>query len=249
MLKTFSMTDVGMKRQLNQDYVFTSETPIGNLPNLFIVADGMGGHNAGDYASKYTTKIIVTEIGKSTETNPIKIIRSAIEEANKEILLKSQEIEELKGMGTTVVAATIIDGYLYVANVGDSRLYVIDKEIHQITRDHSLVEEMIRLGEIDRESARTHPDKNIITRAIGVVEEVKVDFFDLKLKPGDSILMCSDGLTNMIEDEEIRMVLNGQRDVVEKTEELIKTANRNGGKDNIAVIIIEPFADEEDYLA
>ena len=244
MLKTFSMTDVGMKRQLNQDYVFTSEAAVGNLPNLFIVADGMGGHNAGDYASKYTTRIIVDEITKCKETNPIKIIRGAIEVANREIRGKSTKDEEFKGMGTTVVVATIIDNYLYVANVGDSRLYVIDHDINQITRDHSLVEEMARMGEIDREAARNHPDKNIITRAVGAADEVKIDFFDMKLKAGDIILMCSDGLTNMIEDEEIRMILNGQRDVVEKAEELVRAANQNGGRDNIAVIIIEPFAEE-----
>jgi protein phosphatase len=187
----------------------------------------------------------VDEIENCKEMNPIKIIRKAIESANAEIREKSEELEEFKGMGTTVVVATIMEGCLYVANVGDSRLYVIDEEINQITRDHSLVEEMIRMGEIDRESARNHPDKNIITRAVGACEEVKIDFFDLKLKAGDIILMCSDGLTNMIEDEDIRMILVGQRDVVEKAEELVKTANRNGGKDNIAVIIIEPFGDEE----
>ncbi len=244
MLKTFSMTDVGMKRQLNQDYVFTSETAVGNLPNLFIVADGMGGHNAGDYASKYTTQIIVDEITRSTETNPIKIIRGAIEVANREIREKSTEGEAFKGMGTTVVVATIIDRYLYVANVGDSRLYVLDEDINQITRDHSLVEEMVRMGEIDREAARNHPDKNIITRAVGAADEVKIDFFDMKLKPGDIILMCTDGLTNMIEDEEIRMILNGQRDLVETAEELIRTANNNGGRDNIAVVLVEPFSEE-----
>lgn len=244
MLKTFSMTDVGRKRQLNQDYVFTSETPLGNLPNLFVVADGMGGHNAGDYASKNTTEIIVEEIVRCTEKNPIKIIRSAIDEANDRIRRKSEELEEFKGMGTTVVVATIIDNYLYVANVGDSRLYVVNEEIIQITRDHSLVEEMVQMGELDRQTARTHPDKNIITRAVGASLEVKIDFFDMKLKMGDIVLMCTDGLTNMIEDEEIRMIMNGQRDVVEKAEELVKVANRNGGKDNIAVIIIEPFANE-----
>ncbi len=245
MLKTFSMTDVGLRRKLNQDYVFTSETPVGKLPNLFIVADGMGGHNAGDYASRNTTQIIVDEIQQCEESNPIKSIRAAIEVANNRIREKSLETEAYEGMGTTVVVATIIDNYLYVANVGDSRLYLIDESINQITRDHSLVEEMVQMGKIDRDSARTHPDKNIITRAVGASEEVKIDFFDIKLKVGDLILMCSDGLSNMIEDEEIRMILNGQRDVVEKAEELIKTANKNGGRDNIAVIIIEPFADED----
>lgn len=244
MLKTFSITDIGKKRKLNQDYVYTSEMPIGNLPNVFIVADGMGGHNAGDYASKYTVETIVKEIERSFEKNPVRILEKAIEEANSHILEKASEDESLSGMGTTVVAATCLGKYLKVANVGDSRLYIINEEITQITRDHSLVEEMVRMGGIDRETARNHPDKNIITRAVGVKESVEADFFDVELKPGDIVLMCTDGLTNMLEDEEIRMILNGQRDIVEKAQELVKAANNNGGKDNISVILIEPFADE-----
>ena len=134
---------------------------------------------------------------------------------------------------------------LHVANVGDSRLYLINHEaIRQITRDHSLVEEMVRLGEMDKADAKDHPDKNIITRAVGVVPELSVDFFEVELKPGDIVLMCSDGLTNMIEDEEIKKIVLGQRDIVEKAEKLIDTANENGGKDNITVVLIEPFSDE-----
>lgn len=243
MLKTFSITDIGKKRKLNQDYVYTSEQPVGNLPNVFIVADGMGGHNAGDYASKYTVETIVQEIKNSTEENPEKILGRAIEAANEQIIKLSKENASLEGMGTTVVAASCMDRYLRVANVGDSRLYVVGEKIIQITRDHSLVEEMVRMGGIDRETARNHPDKNIITRAIGATETVEVDFFDVELKPGDIVLMCSDGLTNMLEDEEIRMILNGQRDIVEKAEELVKAANNNGGRDNIAVVLIEPFAE------
>ena len=110
--------------------------------------------------------------------------------------------------------------------------------------DHSLVEEMVRLGEVRKEDAKDHPDKNIITRAVGVLPEVTADFFEISLKPGDEILMCSDGLTNMIEDDEIRHSVLGQRDIVEKAEKLIETANRNGGKDNITVVLIEPFSDE-----
>lgn len=245
MLKTFSMTDIGKRRQLNQDYVFTSENPIGNLPNLFLVADGMGGHNAGDYASRYTVELIVKEIGLSYEKNPVRIMKKAIEQANAHIRAKSLETEELSGMGTTLVAAACIGGRLQVANVGDSRLYLIHQQnITQITRDHSLVEEMVRMGGIDRESARNHPDKNIITRAIGAQDTVEIDFFSEELKPGDMILMCTDGLTNMLEDEEIRMILGGQRDIVEMAERLIEAANKNGGKDNIAVVLIEPFAQE-----
>ncbi len=245
MLKTFSITDIGKKRKLNQDYVFTSEIPVGHLPNLFLVADGMGGHNAGDYASRYTIETIVEDIGSSSNDSPVIVLEKAIQSANRLIRQKSFEDEDLSGMGTTVVAATIDDDRLCVANVGDSRLYVINnREIKQITRDHSLVEEMVRMGGLQREQARSHPDKNIITRAIGAQDEVEIDFFQMTLSKDDIILMCSDGLTNMIDDEEIRMILQGQRDIVEKAETLVNAANNNGGKDNIAVILVEPFADE-----
>lgn len=243
MFKTFSLTDIGRKRKVNQDYVYTSEQPIGNLPNIFIVADGMGGHNAGDYASKVTVETIVEEVASCFEKNPIMIMGKAIEAANEAIYKKSHESSEFEGMGTTVVAAVFIGGYLQVANVGDSRLYIInDKEIRQITRDHSLVEEMVRMGGIPRTEARNHPDKNIITRAVGVNEAVEADFFTVELTEGDTVLMCTDGLTNMLEDEEIRMTISGGRDIVEKAQALVKTANENGGRDNISVIIIEPFA-------
>ena len=246
MLKTFSITDIGKRRKLNQDYVFASEKPLGNLPNLFVVADGMGGHNAGDYASKYAVETIKEEVAGSFEKSPVKILGKAIDAANSHIRQKAMEKEELRGMGTTVVAATCLkEKYLEVANVGDSRLYVVnDSKIEQITRDHSLVEEMIRRGGIDRKSARNHPDKNIITRAIGAEDAVTADFFHVELKPGDIVLMCSDGLTNMLEDEEIHMILSSQEGVETKAEELVKAANGNGGRDNIAVILIEPFADE-----
>ena len=133
----------------------------------------------------------------------------------------------------------------WLANVGDSRLYVINQErITQITRDHSLVEEMVRLGEMDKEDAKVHPDKNIITRAIGVLPEVSADFFETVLVPGDTVLLCSDGLTNMVDDTDIKRIVLGQRDIVEKTQRLIDAANENGGKDNITVVLIEPFSDE-----
>ncbi len=239
MLKTFSKTDIGRKRKINQDNVYTCEVPLGNLPNLFIVCDGMGGHKAGDFASAYAVKAIEREVMICEEKEPVRIIREAIECANAEIYEKARTDEHLRGMGTTVVVATIVDHTLLVANVGDSRLYVIGDEIEQITKDHSLVEEMVRIGGIDRSEAREHPDKNIITRALGVSESVDVDFFEVELKEGDIILMCTDGLTNMVEDEDIRMVAKAQRDVVQIVEELIKVANHNGGSDNIGVVIIE----------
>lgn len=245
MIKTFSITDIGKKRKLNQDYVYTSEMPVGPLPNLFLVADGMGGHNAGDYASKCAIETIVSEVEQSQGNGPIAVLEKAIHVANDVVRAKAEGDEALKGMGTTVVAATIEDDRLCVANVGDSRLYIINnREIRQITRDHSLVEEMVRMGGIKREQARSHPDKNIITRAIGAQADLDVDFFKVRLEKDDVILMCSDGLTNMIEDEEIRMILRGQRDLVEKAESLVNAANNNGGKDNIAVVLIDPSADE-----
>ena len=242
MLKTFSITDIGRKRNINQDYIYTSEEPVGNLPNVFIVADGMGGHNAGDYASKVTVETMLAEMQSSFEKNPTLIFRRAIEEANEVIRRRAGEDKNLEGMGTTVVVASCMGRFLQVANVGDSRLYVVNREIRQITRDHSLVEEMIRMGGLDRADARNHPDKNIITRAVGAEDHVEPDFFTVELREGDTVLMCSDGLTNMLEDEEIRMIISGARDLVEKAERLVEAANANGGRDNISVILIEPCA-------
>ncbi len=132
-----------------------------------------------------------------------------------------------------------------MANVGDSRLYVIGEKIQQITRDHSLVQEMVRMGELDPEQARKHPKKNIITRALGAEKTVDIDFFDLKLEPGDVVLMCSDGLSNMVEDSQLREIISDtSTDLDEKGRILIREANRNGGKDNIAIVLVEPFTDE-----
>ena len=244
MIKTFSITDIGKKRKLNQDYVYTSETPVGPLPNLFLVADGMGGHKAGDYASRCAIETVVDYIGRTGDVEPVGILEAAVARANEMVRYKASSDEAYNGMGTTLVAATIEGNRMRVANVGDSRLYVVgSRKINQITRDHSYVEEMVRMGEIRRDQARSHPDKNIITRAVGAEENIAVDFFDVTLQPGDIVLMCSDGLTNMIEDEEIRMILQGKRDLVEKAESLVNAANNNGGKDNIAVVLIDPFGE------
>ena len=243
-MKTFSITDVGMVRQVNQDYVYTTDNPIGPLPNLFVVADGMGGHKAGDYASKYTVEVMKRELAQSEEKDVEKALVSAIEKANREIIKKASEDEHLKGMGTTVVAATIVDHMMYFANVGDSRLYLFNQGITQLTKDHSLVEEMVRLGGIKPEEAKHHPDKNIITRAIGAKNNVDVDFYEHRLKRGDIILMCTDGLSNMVEDEELFHIVQGARDIVEAGQNLVNAAKENGGTDNIGIVLIEPFADE-----
>lgn len=245
-MSSYSATDVGRRRNINQDCVFASDDPVGNLPNLYIVADGMGGHNAGDFASRYTVGAIREYITESGERNPIKLIDGAVQLANKGLIKEASEHAELYGMGTTVVVTTIIDGYAYTANVGDSRLYLFDEEgeLRQITTDHSLVEEMVLLGEITEEEARVHPDRNIITRAVGVTEDVDPDFFDYRVSPGSLILMCSDGLTTMVEDKTIRDILSKPESLEDLAGELILTANENGGKDNIAVILVRPDEDE-----
>lgn len=244
MIKSFSVTDIGKKRKLNQDFVFASDEPVGNLPNVYIVADGMGGHNAGDYASKCTVETVVREIRGCFEKSPIRILSKAIRVANDQIRMRAREDSSLYGMGTTIVVAACLGKYLQVANVGDSRLYIVGDKIRQITRDHSLVEEMVRMGGLGREEARNHPDKNIITRAIGARDTIEIDFFHEELKSGEIVLMCSDGLTNMLEDEEIEGILKGQGTMEERADRLVEAANQNGGKDNITVIVIDAFARE-----
>ncbi|MCI8483024.1 MAG: Stp1/IreP family PP2C-type Ser/Thr phosphatase [Lachnospiraceae bacterium] len=243
-MKTVSRTDTGRRREMNQDYVYTSETPVGNLPNLFILADGMGGHNAGDYASRYTVEMIVDFVRNSSGTSPITIIREAIQQANQAVMEKAQTDIDLEGMGTTVVVATVQGQELCVANVGDSRLYLAGQDFRQITKDHSYVQEMVRRGEISKEVARIHPDRNIITRAVGGWKEIEVDFFELDLKEGDRILICSDGLTDMLEDQEIFEIIQEQQDMTEALDLLIERANEYGGNDNITIILTEPFSGE-----
>ena len=238
-MNIFSATDIGQKRKMNQDYIFTSGDAVGNLPNLFVVADGMGGHNAGDFASRYGVSVMVETVRRDRNFNPVKIMRNGMEAANREVFLQSRQDASMAGMGTTMVACTVVGEYVYVANVGDSRLYVAGDHLIQITQDHSLIAEMVRLGELTPEEGRHHPDRNIITRAIGTADEVRIDFFDMKLESGNQILMCSDGLTNMVEDSRIFEILRGREtDDVART--LVDEANYNGGRDNIAVIVVEP---------
>lgn len=239
---SFAQTDIGRKRQLNQDYVFATDEKTGKLNNLYIVADGMGGHNAGDYASRYTVETIVREVKGSVESKTFRIMGKSIRIANELIRERAKEDSHLFGMGTTVVVSTIEDHQLQIANVGDSRLYVITPtEIRQITRDHSLVEEMVRMGGMAPETARNHPDKNIITRAIGARDSVEVDFFTEELHNGDLVLMCSDGLSNMLTDEELFKICRLDLTLEKKAKKLIDAANENGGKDNIAVLLIDDF--------
>ncbi len=240
-MKAYGMTDIGKKRVVNQDNIYVSTKPVGNLPNLFVVADGMGGHKAGDYASRYATDAVVESISANSETDIKKIITKAVEDANSLVFKKTAEIEDFRGMGTTLVIAAISGDELTVANVGDSRLYLIEgSSIKQLTQDHSLVAEMVRMGQIDEQEARRRPDKNIITRAIGISEVIHADFFKSKVKSKEYVLLCSDGLSNMLEDSEMLSAVTSSDPLEKKTSMLIDLANQKGGKDNISVIIIEP---------
>ena len=243
-MKLYAMTDVGRKREVNQDYVYVTDQPVGPFPNFLAVAEGMGGHKAGDFASKYTVNVLLEELKGTPLDKPEEILRNIVGIANRKLIEVAATDVKLEGMGTTLVAATIVGNTLYFANVGDSRLYLINEKIRQLSKDHSLVEEMVRLGGIKAEEAKNHPDKNIITRAIGVKDDVEADIYEYRLKKGDVILMCTDGLSNMVEDEDMFDIVKGARDVVETVEMRIEKANSNGGRDNIGVVIAEPLSDE-----
>ena len=241
---SYGKTDIGMCRNMNQDCIFFSDKSVGNLPNLYIVADGMGGHQAGDYASAHAVSWFVEYVKSCDYVNPITIIKTGIAKVNDRLYQMSAQHSELRGMGTTFVAAVTVDDNLYVANIGDSRLYIIGDEVRQITLDHSLVEELIRTGQLERRKVRFHPEKNIITRALGTAREAVPDFFEVELKLSDKILLCSDGLTNMVEDDEIGAIIKRQPHVDKCCDSLIERANYYGGKDNIGVEVVEQTVNE-----
>lgn len=241
-MKSFSVTDIGKRRNVNQDYVCVSDASVGNLPNLYLLADGMGGHRAGDFASKFTVSETMRLAAAHSGADPIRILEDTLHTVNRNLHETAAVREDLYGCGTTLVAATISENVLRTANVGDSRLYLIrDRAIRQITVDHSLVEEMVLAGSLDVSRARTHPDKNVITRAVGAEEYLDIDFFTTRLFEGDLILMCSDGLTNMVEDEEILRILTAEGSLEDKGSALVAAANERGGADNISVILVDPF--------
>ena len=169
-------------------------------------------------------------------------LKNAIDQVNRGLYRESLSQEEFYGMGCTLVAGVVEDNILYVANVGDSRLYLIHGSlIHQVTRDHSYVEEMVAMGQMERDSSAYNRQKNIITRAMGISETVDTDFFEVDLEPGDYFLLCSDGLTNMVEDRDICRIVSGPGTMREKASALIAEANRRGGNDNIAVVLVKPL--------
>ncbi|MBR6999012.1 MAG: Stp1/IreP family PP2C-type Ser/Thr phosphatase [Lachnospiraceae bacterium] len=239
-MKAVAVTNVGNKRSMNQDYYFSSDEPVGMLPNLYIVADGMGGHNAGDFASRFSVERFVSLIRESKERTPISAIEAALKTTNEELIAKAKSQREYDGMGTTFVMATLLsDGYLLIANIGDSRLYIVNDAIHQITQDHSLVAEMVRNGELKKEEARFHPQKNVVLRALSTRSVVNPDFYKIKVNRGDYILLCSDGLWEMVEEGELLKLVSEYEDVSDITDKMVFMANENGGKDNITVILMK----------
>lgn len=239
-MRTFAKTDVGIKREMNQDYIYATTDCVGALPNLFIVADGMGGHNAGDFASRFCVEEFVRNVGKSEERTVISRIEQALKKTNEDLIEAAKGRPELEGMGTTFVAAVVIDGTMYVANIGDSRLYLYNGSLTQITEDHSLVAEMVKNGDIGKEEARFHPKKNVVTRAVSATGITQPDFFEVEVEKGDLILLCSDGLTNMVGDDELERILgDGKNELESLCDKLIDSANEAGGKDNISAVLVE----------
>lgn len=239
-MKSFAVTDIGKKRTVNQDYVYNTDDSIGRFNNLYIVADGMGGHNAGDMASRICVETVCGSIADSELTTPVSILRQAVRASNRKVREVAGTSPEYEGMGTTLVISTVLDGVLYVANIGDSRLYILRETLEQITEDHSLVEEMVKSGELAKENVRSHPNKNIITRALGIGQDVEADYFQVEVMENDIILMCSDGLTNMVEDIDIEYTIKSSRNNPEKAMiELLSKANEAGGKDNITVLVVK----------
>lgn len=236
-------TDIGRKRKTNQDSIF-----VGNKKNLFVVADGMGGHNGGDIASAMAVKHIPEYFEEHSQQGPDIISSNSILHANKLIKDHALSDDNLQGMGTTVNLLKFKGDTLYVANVGDSRTYLVNRQkIYQLSKDHSLVQEKLNLGIYNREMAQKDPEKNVLVRAVGFDDDVEVDVFTYKVSRGDIFLSCSDGLHGKVSDADILFLINKHiPNPLEATEEsldklvsvLIAQANENGGQDNISVILV-----------
>jgi serine/threonine protein phosphatase PrpC len=225
-------TDTGKKRRRNEDEYVVE-------PPLFAIADGMGGAQAGELASSLATGAVRggEEVAGSGERH----VAELIQEANRRVYQRSSQDAAASGMGTTMTVALVADGTVAFGHVGDSRAYLIrDGKLGQLTEDHSLVAELVRSGKLSPEEAETHPQRSVITRALGTDPDVDVDTFSIETEPGDLFMLCSDGLTSMVEDEVILQTIEGNRDDLQAAAKaLIRAANRGGGEDNITVVFFE----------
>ena len=239
-MQIFSKTDRGRVRTDNQDAYFAGKITDDSV--FAVVCDGMGGANAGNVASELAVRHISEYVIRSYRdgmnmTDTEKTLKNAIVSANISLYDKAVNNAELAGMGTTAVAVFVKDGTAVIAHVGDSRIYLVNGEIKQLTRDHSVVQSLIESGKITPEDAKVHPRKNVITRALGAEEDVAVDSDCLNLSNGDTLLLCSDGLTNFLDDKDILTVFQNN-DISAVAEKLVETANENGGGDNITVVTV-----------
>lgn len=237
----FAKTDIGKAREMNQDYYYIATGQ--DKLNLYILADGMGGYKGGEVASKLATTSVKNYIESNFDSiakekeEILKLIKNAMEYANMIVYEKSKEDDELEGMGTTLEVCLIYNNRMYIGHVGDSRIYRIRKGImRKLTTDHSYVEKLVKDGTITREEAATHPKKNMLTKALGCTLFVEPDVTVKGFTKEDVVLICSDGLTNMVEEDEIYETII--RDYREAPDKLIEKANKNGGYDNITAIII-----------
>ena len=240
-MKIASKTDIGKVRNTNQDSYAAGEMLDGTA--WAVVCDGMGGANGGNIASANAVKIISEYISSSYHeemgSNSIKtLLQSALYGANVRLYDMSKTIESLNGMGTTVVSAIISNGTAHIAHAGDSRAYLIHEgKLSQITKDHSIVQSMVDKGQITPEEAKNHPNKNVITRALGVDEDIKIEYNELSFTPDDCILICTDGLPNFVSDEDIEEIISSH-EFYDYPKVLIDRANSNGGGDNITIVLL-----------
>ena len=235
-MKVVSATNVGNYRKNNEDSYYVNESK-----NLYVLADGMGGHLAGERASKMATEIIGQDFAKDSKIksidDAIEIFSSSIRDANKKIFESSQENEDYRGMGTTLSSGLILGDVLIYSNIGDSRIYRINEEMEQITQDDSFVNYLIEIGEITEEEAKNHPKKNVLTKAMGTTSDIEIIVNTLDIKDKDVFLFCSDGLTNMVSDEEIFEIVK-ENSPEEARDMLLNLALKNGGMDNITFILV-----------
>lgn len=248
MIEFSAITDKGIVRKTNQDYCVAADKPV----PFFILCDGMGGHSSGDIASKSAAESIKKYISMhysfDTDENVAKkLLCGAIEYANKIVYTRACKIPEFLGMGTTCDICFVDFDVLYVSHVGDSRVYLYrDNNLIQLTRDHTLIEELLKNGSITEDEVENHPGRHMITRAVGTEADIKTDFSKLELQDGDMILMCSDGLYNMLPDNETKKVLFTDGAVKDMTKRLLEKAKENGGEDNITVIILRYTKSKEE---
>lgn len=240
-IEIYGASHIGCVRELNEDSFCTYGFENGESSGFCILSDGMGGHNAGEVASQKTVQFmaedLMTVLAAPEECAIPKVLKDSVKTTNEKIFRMSQDNCNQRGMGATLVAAVFGKDTVYIANVGDSRAYAIrNSEIKQITTDHSVVEEMVACGSITKEEARNHPQRNVITRAIGTDPVTEADIFEYNYMAGDKLLICSDGLSTMVEDECILEILSQNISIKDAVQQLIDRANDGGGYDNITVI-------------